>query len=131
MSSPAQFAGLVLVLVLLGELDARAQVYPSKPVRLVVAVGAGGADDFQARILATKLSELLGQPFIVENRPGAGGRIGERSVVSAMPDGYTLLMGGGSMTGARYTVANLGYDVLRDFSPVALVSTSPAKSSTR
>jgi len=121
----AQFAALWLVFGVLGERDAVAQAYPSKPVRLIVAVGAGGADDFQARIVASKLSELLGQQLIVENRPGAGGQIGETSVAKSAPDGYTLLFGGGSMTGARYIVANLGYDVLRDFSPVSLISTSP------
>jgi tripartite-type tricarboxylate transporter receptor subunit TctC len=96
-----------------------------KPVRIVVAVGPGGTDDFTARQVAAKLSELLGQPFVVENRPGAGGMIGQTFVAKSPPDGYTLLLAGGSMAGARYVNANMGYDLLRDFTPVSLVETSP------
>jgi tripartite-type tricarboxylate transporter receptor subunit TctC len=76
----AHFIALLSVIAVLGEHNALGQPYPSKPVRLVVALGAGGADDFQARIVASKLSELLGQQFVVENRPGAGGQIGATSV---------------------------------------------------
>ena len=104
---------------------ATAADYPVKPVRIIVAVGAGGGDDFAARQLAARLSELLGQPFIVENRPGAGGMIGQTLVAKSAPDGYTLLLAGGSMAGARYVNANMGYDLLRDFTPVSLLETSP------
>src|SRR2546430_13155138 len=99
--------------------------YPVKPVRIIVAVGAGGGDDFAARQVAAKLSELLGQQFFVENRPGAGGMNGQTFVAKSPPDGYTLLLAGGSMAGARYVNANMGYDLLRDFTPVSLVETSP------
>jgi tripartite-type tricarboxylate transporter receptor subunit TctC len=102
-----------------------ADTYPVKPVRIVVAVGAGGGDDFVARQVASKLSELLGQQFIVDNRPGAGGMIGQTLVAKSSPDGYTLLLAGGSMAGARYVNANIGYDLLRDFTPVSLIETSP------
>jgi tripartite-type tricarboxylate transporter receptor subunit TctC len=102
-----------------------ADPYPVKLVRIVVAVGAGSGDDFVARQVAAKLAELLGQQFIVENRPGAGGMIGQTYVAKSAPDGYTLLLAGGSMAGARYVNANMGYDLLRDFSPVSLVETSP------
>jgi tripartite-type tricarboxylate transporter receptor subunit TctC len=102
-----------------------ADAYPVKPVRIVVAAGAGGGDDFTARVIANKLGEVLGQQFIVENRPGAGGLIGQSFVAKAAPDGYTLLLGGGSMAGARYVNASVNYDVLRDFSHISLVETSP------
>jgi tripartite-type tricarboxylate transporter receptor subunit TctC len=102
-----------------------ADPYPVKPVRIIVAVGPGGGDDFTARQVAAKLSEILGQQFFVENRPGAGGMIGQTFVAKSPPDGYTLLLAGGSMAGARYVNANMGYDLLRDFTPVSLLETSP------
>src|SRR5436853_3836897 len=102
-----------------------AEPYPVKPVRIIVAVGAGGGDDFAARQVAAKLSELLGRQFFVENRPGAGGMIGQTYVAKSPPDGYALLLAGGSMAGAKYVNANMGYDLLRDFTPVSLVETSP------
>jgi tripartite-type tricarboxylate transporter receptor subunit TctC len=105
-------------------LSVHAQPYPSKPVKIVVATGAGTVDDLPARILAEKLSQTLGQPFFVENRPGAGGSIGQNFVMKSAPDGYTLLLAGGSMAGARYANANVTYDLLRDFTPISLVVTS-------
>jgi tripartite-type tricarboxylate transporter receptor subunit TctC len=102
-----------------------AEMYPAKPVRIVVPAGPGSGDDFAARQIASKLSELLGQPFIVENRPGAGGMIGQTLVAKSPPDGYTLLLAGGSMAGARYVNANMGYDLLRDFTPISLIETAP------
>jgi tripartite-type tricarboxylate transporter receptor subunit TctC len=102
-----------------------ADSYPVKPVRIIVAVGPGSGDDFVARQIAAKLSELLSQQFIVENRPGAGGMIGQTFVAKSSPDGYTLLLAGGSMAGAHYVNANVTYDLLRDFTPVSLVETSP------
>src|SRR3982074_3168802 len=83
-------------------MSAAAQTYPAKPVRVIVAVGPGSADDFVARQVAAKLSELLGQQFFVENRPGAGGMIGQTFVARSAPDGYTLLLAGGSMAGAGF-----------------------------
>src|SRR6267142_4929846 len=106
-------------------IGAAAQTYPAKPVRVIVAVGPGSTDDFVARQVAAKLSELLGQQFFVENRPGAGGMIGQSFVAKSPPDGYTLLLAGGSMAGARYANANVAYDLLRDFTPVSLLATSP------
>src|SRR3954471_7859436 len=98
--------------------------YPTKPVRIVVATGAGTTDDIAARVVAARMAELLGQPFFIENRPGAGGSIGQTFVMKSAPDGYTLLLAGGSMAGARYANANVTYDVLRDFTPISLVLTS-------
>lgn len=98
--------------------------WPEKAVRLVVATAPGGGDDFITRLLAPKLSELLRQSFVVENRPGAGGMIGQTLVAKSPPDGYTWLLAGGSMAGARYVNAAVTYDVLRDFTPVSLLETS-------
>src|SRR5947199_6487775 len=101
------------------------ELYPVKPVRIIVAVGAGGGDDFAARQVAAKLSELLGRQFFVENRPGAGGMIGQSFVAKSAPDGYTLLLAGGSMAGAKYVNANMGYQLARDFTPISLLEISP------
>ena len=98
--------------------------WPEKPVRVVVATAPGGGDDFVTRLLAPKLSESLRQPVVVENRPGAGGMIGQTLVAKSQPDGYTWLLAGGSMAGARYVNAAVTYDVLRDFTPVSLLETS-------
>src|SRR4030095_9563619 len=73
---------------------ARAQTYPSRPVRIIVGFPAGGSADFHARLIGQWLSERLGQQFVVENRPGAGGNIGTEAVVRAPADGYTLLLAG-------------------------------------
>src|SRR6185503_19511998 len=97
-----------IAVTLLGALLASAafaQSYPSKPIRFVVATGPGGGDDFTARLLAPKLSELLGQQVFVENRPGAGGMVGQTYVARSAPDGYTVLLAGGSMAGAKFVNA--------------------------
>jgi tripartite-type tricarboxylate transporter receptor subunit TctC len=98
---------------------ARAQAYPSRPVRIVVTVAAGGGADITARLMGQWLSERLGQQFIVENRSGGGGNIGTEAVVRARPDGYTLL----SVTIANAVNAtlydNLNYNFIRDSAPVS------------
>jgi tripartite-type tricarboxylate transporter receptor subunit TctC len=121
-------AHLLLALALSAALPAaQAQTgkWPEKPVRIIIASGPGGVDDFATRLIAPKLTELLAQQFISENRPGAGGVIGQTLVLKSPPDGYTFLLAGGSMAGARYANAQATYDVLRDFTPVSLVGTLP------
>ena len=98
--------------------------WPEKAVRVVVATAPGSGDDFVTRLIAPKLSELLRQQFVVENRPGAGGMIAQTHVAKSVADGYTFLLAGGSMAGARYVNAAVTYDVLRDFTPVSLIETS-------
>lgn len=116
---------VLFAIVAPGARDAAAQAYPSKPVRVIVPSGVGGFDDFVTRVLAAKLSDSFGQQFIVENRPGAGGFIGQSFVAKSPADGYTLLLGGGSMAGARYVNAAVTYDVLRDFTHISLAAISP------
>jgi tripartite-type tricarboxylate transporter receptor subunit TctC len=102
-----------------------AEAYPARPVRILVGYSAGGVSDILARLLAQHLSERLGQPFVVEDRPGAASNIATEAVVRAAPDGYTLLLAGivNAINGALYT--NLTFNFARDVAPVALVSRSP------
>ena len=101
-----------------------AQAFPDRPIKLVVASPAGSPPDVMARLLSDKMAAALGQPVIVENRPGAGGTIGARSVVAAEPDGYTLLMGSTStLLIAPSTYKNAGYNA-GTFAPVARVADS-------
>jgi tripartite-type tricarboxylate transporter receptor subunit TctC len=115
----------VALLAALLALPASAQPYPGKPIRFVVAAGPGGGDDFVARLLAPKLSEFLGQQVFVENRPGAGGMVGQTFVAKSAPDGYTVLLAGGSMAGAKFVNATITYDLMRDFTPISLIETAP------
>lgn len=98
--------------------------YPSKPVRIVVPFAAGGATDFVARFLADRLTRRTGQPFIVDNRVGAGGVIGIQSVYSSPPDGYTLLVASGSYA-VNPAVMKLPYDSVRDAAPVVNATFGP------
>ncbi len=103
-----------------------AQDYPTRPVRLVVPYAAGGGTDAIARYLARGLEQRLGQPFIVENRPGQGTAIGGAYVAKAAPDGYTLLMATSSTVAISPSVyKNLPYDPAKDFAPIALVAAVP------
>jgi len=104
------------------------QGYPSKPMRIVVPFAPGGNIDINARTIAPGISEILGQPVIVENRPGAGGRIGATAVAKSPPDGYTLLLGApGTLISQPVFQDNIEYQTLRDFvftSQISLVSSS-------
>ena len=99
--------------------------YPSKPVRLIVPYPPGGGTDTMARTLGLKLSEMLGQQVIVDNRPGGGANIGAELAAKSPPDGYTLLMCTIAHATAGSLYRKLGYDVLRDFTPVSLLATTP------
>lgn len=117
----------LVLLVLFASVAAQAQSYPAKPVRIVVGFSAGGAIDIVGRRLAQKLSESLGQQFVVENRVGAGSVIGTDYVAKAPPDGYTLLLSGVTGLAAGASVfKQLPYDTRRDFAPVILVLQNPA-----
>jgi tripartite-type tricarboxylate transporter receptor subunit TctC len=98
---------------------ARAQAYPSRPVRWIVGYAAGGGNDIAARLMGQWLTERLGQPFVIENRPGANSNIGTEAVVRAPPDGYTLLLvsAANAINAALYD--NLNFNFIRDIAPVA------------
>ena len=119
-------AAAMAVLVSSFSISACAQTYPTKPVKIVAGFPAGGASDLLARVIADKLAVGLAQPFVVENRPGAGGTIGADTVAKAAPDGYTLLLCvTASQTIAPSIYKSLPYDAAKDFKPVALVATIP------
>jgi tripartite-type tricarboxylate transporter receptor subunit TctC len=96
--------------------------YPSRPVQLIIAYGPGTVGDVSMRILAEKLTGVLGKPFIVENRPGAAGVIAAKAAAMAAPDGYTLLLTGNSYAIATAWFKSVPYDVLKDFAPISLVA---------
>ena len=104
---------------------AHAQSWPSKPVRLVVPYTPGAGTDTISRILAQKLGDQLGQPVVVDNRPGAGGTIGTEIVARAVPDGYTLLFTPTSHAINSNLYPKLGYDTLKDFAPISVVASLP------
>jgi tripartite-type tricarboxylate transporter receptor subunit TctC len=103
---------------------ARAQSYPSRPVRIIVASAAGGPTDIVARLMSQWLSERLGQQFLVENRPGGRNNIGTEAVVRALPDGYTLLVNAVNVINATL-FDKLNYNFIRDIAPVASVIRTP------
>lgn len=102
-----------------------AQAWPSRPVTMIVPFPPGGTLDVVARMLAQKLGEQLGQTFIVDNRPGGAGTLGAGTVARAAPDGYTLLFSASAFTTTPMTQKITAYDVVRDFTPVALVAKAP------
>src|SRR5436309_11658642 len=118
----AVFAGLALSFSLALAQDS----YPSKAIRLVVSFAAGGPTDTVARIMGARMAELLAQPFVVENRAGAGGNIGADVVAKAPPDGYTLLMATVSTHAINPGLyKKMSYDPVRDFTPVGQVGVTP------
>jgi tripartite-type tricarboxylate transporter receptor subunit TctC len=123
---PRRLAALVAALgaALAVSLAAPAADYPTHPVTIVVAFTPGGPSDVLARIIGKRLNEILHQPFIVENRPGAAGIIAAEQVAQAAPDGYTLLMGNNSILATNAALyKKLGYDPEKDFVPITLIGT--------
>lgn len=106
-------------------LPAAAQQYPNRPVRMLVPFVAGGGTDLVARAVAQKLSERTGQQFVVDNRPGAGGRIAMETTKFAAPDGYTITMISGTTTASSNLQKNLPYNFATDFAPISQVTEQP------
>jgi tripartite-type tricarboxylate transporter receptor subunit TctC len=122
-------AGLLAVLILCGmaPAPARAQeaAYPGRPVKIVVAFPVGGLLDTVSRVVGDKLSALLGQQFIIESRPGAGGTLATAAVARAEPDGYTLMMINDNHAVNPSVFRNMPYDSLKDFAPIGFVGSAP------
>jgi tripartite-type tricarboxylate transporter receptor subunit TctC len=105
--------------------SAGAQAYPSRPVRWIVGFAPGGGNDLVARLMGQRLSERLGQAFVIENRPGAAGNLAADAVVHARPDGYTLLLVSSNNATNAAVFENLGFDFVRDIAPVAGIGRTP------
>ncbi len=117
----------LLAALALGSGAASAQdTYPSKPIRLVVPYAAGGPADLLARIVGEKLAARVGQPVVIENRPGAGGHLGGELVARSAPDGYTVALTTIAHNGAVRLYKNLHYDPTKELQPVALIADSPS-----
>ena len=118
--------GLSAAAVLMGALPAAAQSWPQRPVKIVVPYGAGSSPDVLARVLNDRLSARLGQSFIVENRPGAGGNAGTDAVAKASPDGYTVVLSvNAPLVYNTILYKNLPYDLFKDLTPVTLAARNP------
>lgn len=115
----------VLIAVAIVPMVSLAQTFPSKPVRLIVPYPPGGSTDILARVLAEKISPVLGQPLVVENRAGATGAIGAEAVAKSPADGHTLLMGVNGPITIAPAIRPMPYDTLKDFAPVILVADAP------
>ena len=117
----AAFASALLALAA-ATTTAPAQDFPNRPIRMVIAFPAGGPTDFVGRLVADKVKDILGQPIIIENKPGANGAIGADNVAKAAPDGYTLFLTTvGAVAITPHMRTDLPYDALRDFAPVTMV----------
>src|SRR6516165_3284074 len=100
---------------------ASAQAYPTRPIQVIVPFAGGSASDVVMRILLDRMGKSIGQPFVVDNRPGAGGNIGTNAATKAAPDGYTLVMGSTGPMAANTTLyRDLGYDPEKDLEPISL-----------
>jgi tripartite-type tricarboxylate transporter receptor subunit TctC len=119
---PTLFAALLAALLAAG--TAVAQTYPARPVKIIVPYGAGGPADLYARFLGAKLAETLGQPFVVEDRPGGGSIVGTDAVAKATADGYTLLMMSNTHTVNETLIPKKPFELMRDFAPITGVNYS-------
>lgn len=116
----------IALLALFAAAPAAAQNYPSKPIRIIIAQAPGSATDVISRVVGNRLSEALGQPVVVEARPGAGGAVGTEAAARSAPDGYTLFMGNNSTHGSNPALyAKLPYDAVNDFAPISMVASVP------
>ena len=115
-------AGLALAI---GAGGAQAQPYPNKPIRMVIAFPPGGTSDFVGRVVAAKMAEYLGQPIVIDNKPGAAGLIGTQAVQQAAPDGYTILLAPSDFTLVPGLQSKPPYDPLKDFAAVGLFINYP------
>jgi tripartite-type tricarboxylate transporter receptor subunit TctC len=112
--------------ILAAPVTASAQAYPTRPIQVIVPFAGGSASDVVMRILLDRMAKSIGQPFIVDNRPGAGGNIGTSAATKAAPDGYTLVMGStGPMAANRTLYRDLGYDPDKDLEPISLFAYFP------
>jgi tripartite-type tricarboxylate transporter receptor subunit TctC len=112
--------------ILAAPVTASAQAYPTRPIQVIVPFAGGSASDVVMRILLDRMAKSIGQPFIVDNRPGAGGNIGTSAATKATPDGYTLVMGStGPMAANRTLYRDLGYDPDKDLEPISLFAYFP------
>src|SRR5438445_10061343 len=102
-----------------------AQTYPTRPVRMMVPFGPGGGTNIVARLIGQWLTERLGQTFVIENRPGAGGNLGTEAVVRAAPDGYTIALIGAPSAINATLYDNLTFNFIRDIAPVAIIVRFP------
>lgn len=119
-------AVLVLGSVIVFSIDALAQTYPTKPVRIIVAGTPGASSDIIARLIGAKLAEGLGQQVIVDNRAGAAGRIGTEIAARAVPDGYTLLLMSSALVVNSAVYKDLKFDIVKDFAAIGLLGTTPS-----
>ena len=123
----APIAVAALAAIFIGALPVAAQDYPARPITLVVPFPAGGGNDALARVVAEKMSRMLGQQVVVENRGGAGGTIATRAVAKGTPDGYTILLTyTGTLCINPTLYPNAGYDPRKDFAPIGLIGWQPS-----
>jgi tripartite-type tricarboxylate transporter receptor subunit TctC len=116
---------IALALVVIAADGAAAQTYPARPIRMLVGFAPGGPADVMARLIGPRLYATLGQPIIIENRPGAGGTLAARLLAESEPDGYTLLLGNTStLVVSPLMYKNVGYDALKAFAPIAWLGTT-------
>ncbi|MDB5820997.1 MAG: tripartite tricarboxylate transporter substrate binding protein, partial [Rhizobacter sp.] len=118
-------AACIGLLAAAGALPAFADTWPSKPIHIVVPYAAGGSTDQLARAIQQPMSEFLGQPVIIDNKPGAGGAIGSEFVARAAPDGYTLVFGNTGPNAVLSLMRKVAYDGLKDFRPISTVAICP------
>jgi tripartite-type tricarboxylate transporter receptor subunit TctC len=120
------YVAVAAVGILAAPVPASAQAYPTRPIQVIVPFAGGSASDVVMRILLDRMAKSIGQPFIVDNRPGAGGNIGTSAATKAAPDGYTLVMGStGPMAANRTLYRDLGYDPDKDLEPISLFAYFP------